>query len=104
METMVKKILEIDSRLQNLSVDKEQEMKKADRKIQEKIADINKKYDEMFNEQAQKIFIEETENANIKIYNKENEVNNIIDRMNSQYEKNCENWVDEIFNRITKQH
>ena len=28
----------------------------------------------MFNEQAQKIFIEETENANIKIYNKENDI------------------------------
>lgn len=104
METMVKKILEIYSRLEDLSVDKEEEMRKVDSEVQEMITIINKKYDDMFNEQVQKILIEETENANIRIYNKENEVDKLIYRMNSQYENNGEDWVDRIFNRITKQH
>lgn len=104
METMVKKILEIYSRLEDLSVDKEEEMRKVDSEVQGMITTINKKYDDMFNEQVQKILIEETENANIRIYNKENEVDKLIYRMNSQYENNGEDWVDRIFNRITKQH
>ena len=104
METMVKKILEIYSRLEDLSVDKEEEMRKVDSEVQGMITIINKKYDDMFNEQVQKILIEETENANIRIYNKENEVDKLIYRMNSQYENNGEDWVDRIFNRITKQH
>lgn len=104
METMVKKILEIDSKLQNLSVDKEQEMKKADSEIQKKTVEINNKYEEMFNEQSQKILIEETESANIKVFNTENEVEKLLFRMNSQYENSYEDWVDRIFNRITKQH
>lgn len=104
METMVKKILEIDSKLQNLSVDKEQEMKKADSEIQKKTVEINNKYEEMFNEQSQKISIEETESANIKVFNTENEVEKLLFRMNSQYENSYEDWVDRIFNRITKQH
>lgn len=104
METMVKKILEIYSRLEDLSVDKEEEMRKVDSEVQGMITTINKKYDDMFNEQVQKILIEETENANIRIYNKENEVDKLIYQMNSQYENNGKDWVDGIFNRITKQH
>lgn len=99
MEDFINRIIEIDKQAKSIVVDEETLKAEADKEIAEKTAIIKAEIDKKIEDEVEKFSVETKKASEDKLGEKKKYYDKISEEFGDIYEKQSEQWVDELVKR-----
>lgn len=102
MENMIKKIVDADDEAKAMEQKMQQEKDELSKQIKEETEKIYEKYMSAANETVKRNDLQEEKRAAKQLSEINAKQNSVLIKLQSDYERNCDKWCDQIVERTLK--